>query len=50
MDVNHDIVLIVLNVNKINTLIKKSKQQQYKQFQKMLQTSIIEYQWIQKDL
>ena len=41
-----------LNVNKTNTntLIKNSKMQRYKHFQKMLRILIIEYQWIQKDL
>ena len=41
---------IVLNVNKTNTIIEKVKLQQYKHFQKMLQISITEYKWIQKDL
>ena len=37
--------MIALNVNKTNILIKKFKPQQYKHFHKMLQISIIEYQW-----
>ena len=42
--------MIVLNVNRTNTLFKNFKQQKYQPFQKMLQILITKYLWIQKDL